>query len=122
MGAADRGMPRVDFELESYTFELLLKGDRYDDFDDDTFAELNKAHIEHALSLRASGTLLAAGALEGNAGTAVCGLGFYRVTPEEAKQLGADDPAVRAGMYRLETFRFTGPKGGLAFPLSAEHR
>jgi uncharacterized protein YciI len=121
MGAEERGIPQADFEMESYTFELLLKGERYDDFDDETFAELNQAHLEHALSLRDRGALVAAGALTGGStGTPVCGLGFYRVAPEEAQRLGDEDPAVRAGIYRLETFTFIGPKGGLAFPLATE--
>jgi uncharacterized protein len=110
---------RLGFELESYTFALLVKGDRYDDFDPDTFEELNTAHLRHTLAQRAAGQLLAAGALRtDDTDTPVRGLGFYRVTPEEAKRLGDQDPAIRAGIYRVETFTFLGPKGGLAFPLA----
>jgi uncharacterized protein len=110
---------RLGFELESYTFALLLKGDRYDDFDRETFEELNTAHLKHTLGLRAGGQLLAAGALRTEeTETAVCGMGFYRVTPDEARRLSDDDPAIRAGIYRVETFTFLGPKGGLAFPLA----
>jgi uncharacterized protein len=112
---------RLGFELESYTFALLLTGERYDEVDRDTFEELNTAHIEYTMSLRAGGQLLAAGALRtDDTETPVHGLGFYRVSPEEAQRLSDQDPAIKAGIYRVETFTFLGPKGGLAFPLAAE--
>ncbi len=109
---------RLGFELESYTFLLLLKGDRYDDLDPETAEALNTEHLKHTLGQRAAGQVLAAGALRTDAETPVRGLGFYRVTPEEARRLSEDDPAIRAGMYRVETYTFLGPKGGLAFPLA----
>jgi hypothetical protein len=116
-------MPEVSrpgFELESYTFVLLLKGDRYDEFDRDTFEELNEAHLRYTMDLRTAGKVLAAGALRTDRADAmVRGLGFYRVTPEEAQRLSDDDPAIRAGIYRVETYTFLGPKGGLAFGESA---
>jgi hypothetical protein len=110
---------RLGFELESYTFLLLLKGDRYDDIDPETAGALNTEHLKHTLGQREAGHVLAAGALRTDAETAVRGLGFYRVPPDEARRMSEDDPAIRAGMYRVETYTFLGPKDGLAFPLAA---
>ena len=114
-------IPQADFALETYTLGLLVKGDRFDELAPERIAELSQAHLAYMLGLRAGGQVLAAGAVRQEVGDgAVRGIGFYAVPPEQAERLAEQDPAVRAGLFKLEAFTFIGPEGGIAFPLQGK--
>jgi uncharacterized protein YciI len=110
-----RGLPEVDFELETFQLHLLLKGPKIDAYDEATTKRIVGEHIARNVALHAQGDLKLAGAVTGH--ESIVGLGlFQKGSVEEVRRMSEEDPGVEAGMYRVEVVEFTCRKGVVAFP------
>ena len=92
-----------------YILVHLLKGPNYDS-DRISQEEIQKAHLRHLFKLKAGGKLLLVGPLIEK--SELRGIAIYDV-PEtvEAKKLVEDDPAVKAGVFVYEIYRWFGIPG-----------
>jgi len=92
-----------------YILVHLLKGPNYDS-DRIPQEEIQKAHLRHLFKLKAEGKLLLVGPLVEK--SELRGIAIYDVPDiEEAKKLAGDDPALKAGVFIYETYRWFGIPG-----------
>jgi uncharacterized protein YciI len=109
---AESGPPA---EFDFYQLVLLERAAEAPTFDEETAERIQRQHLGHFSRMRAAGLLMVAGPVRGD--EAIAGICFYRVdTPERARKLAEDDPAVRAGLYvpRVRTW-FTA-RGAIRWP------
>jgi uncharacterized protein YciI len=71
--------------------------------------------MAHLADLHDGGYLLAAGPVLGAADRELRGFSILNIDPERALALKEKDPSVRAGLYRIETYRWTLPAGLISF-------
>ena len=83
--------------------------------DNDEAAALQDAHLAYLARLHEEGHLLTAGPVQGPAGTSITGVCIYRDAVEDARTLAERDPAVRAGVLRVEVFSWQVPGGAIRF-------
>lgn len=102
-------------EFDEYTIALLVLRDDAPTLTEAEENALQDAHMDHLAKLHEAGHLLAAGPLLGDPNRKFRGLSILRVGPEEARALKEQDPAVRAGRYRIEVYRWIVPRGAMAF-------
>jgi len=76
---------------------------------------IQDAHLAHLARLHADGRLLAAGPVERSPDSALAGVCIFRTSPDEARALEAEDPAVHAGILRTETYSWSVPRGTVEF-------
>jgi uncharacterized protein YciI len=95
-----------------YTLVHLIKGPNYDS-GTVSAEEIQKAHLRYLFTLKAERKLLLAGPIIDKGD--LRGITIYDIQdPEEVKKLAAEDPAVKAGLFVIETFRWFGiPEDGL---------
>src|SRR5262245_40836435 len=67
------------------------------------------AHVQYMYKLAGEGTYAAAGPLLD--GLAISGIIVVKATPERTKEIVAEDPAVKAGMFTAELIAFMAPEG-----------
>jgi uncharacterized protein YciI len=101
--------------FDRFTVTLLILRSDAPDLDEEAEAALQDAHMAHLADLHAAGHLLAAGPLLGAPDRAFRGLSILNVEPERAIALKEEDPAVRAGRYRIEAFPWVVPAGAMTF-------
>jgi uncharacterized protein YciI len=109
----------MNMEFDRYTISLLLLSPDAPAFSEEEEAELQDAHMSHLADLHEAGHLLAAGPVLGAADRELRGFSILNVDPERARALKDQDPAVRAGKYRIEVFPWLLPAGLMTF--SAGH-
>jgi uncharacterized protein YciI len=117
--AAARLSDHMNMEFDRYTISLLLLSPDAPAFSEEEEAELQDAHMSHLADLHEAGHLLAAGPVLGAADRELRGFSILNVDPERARALKDQDPAVRAGKYRIEVFPWLLPAGLMTF--SAGH-
>ena len=108
-----------EMEFERFTIALLLLRTDAPAFTEMEEAELQDAHMSHLSDLHDNGYLLAAGPVLGPPNRELRGFSIFNVDAERARELKQEDPAVRAGKYRIEVFPWLLPAGLIAF--SAGH-
>ena len=103
--------------FDQLTVALLVLRPDAPDLDDTEAARLQDAHMSHLADLHESGVLVAAGPLgPGNDGERrFRGLSLLTVDPDEARRLKEADPAVQAGIYSVEVFRWRFPSGAMHY-------
>jgi uncharacterized protein len=94
----------VRMKFDRYTISLLLLRSDAPAFTEEKEAELQDAHMSHLADLYEAGQLLAAGPVLGAPDRELRGFSILSVDPERARELKERDPAVRAGVYRIEVF------------------
>ena len=99
-------------DLESYTVVLMVLRADAPQLDDEQATALQDAHLAHLADLHDAGHLLAAGPLDD---PEFRGLSILRATPEEARRLKEQDPAVKIGRFALRIIPWTVPAGAMAF-------
>ena len=99
-------------EFDRYTIVLLVLRPDAPIMSDEDAQALQDAHMAHLADLHEAGHLLAAGPLDD---PTFRGLSILNVDPERARELKADDPAVRAGRLSLEVIPWTVPAGAISF-------
>ena len=102
-------------QFDRYTISLLLLRPDAPSLTDQQAAELQDAHLSHLADLHDAGHLLAAGPVLGAADRELRGFSILRVDPERARELKEQDPAVRAGKYRIEVYPWVLPGGLISF-------
>ncbi len=108
----------VSMEFDSYTVLLLLRREDAPTLGEAALNELQNAHLAYLARLHEEGPLLAAGPALGADDRRVRGVCLFGVPLEKALALEAEDPAVRAGRFRLEAFPWVVPQGTMEFPSS----
>ena len=102
-------------EFDRYTISFLLLRADAPQFTEEEAAELQDAHMAHLAALHEAGHLLAAGPVLGAPDRELRGFSILSVDPEQARTLEEQDPAVRAGKYRIEVFPWVLPAGLMTF-------
>jgi uncharacterized protein YciI len=101
-------------EFESYTVVLLVLREDAPSFGEAEGSALQDAHLSFLADLHEDGKLLAAGPVR-DPDSRVRGISLMNVGAEEALRLKSQDPAVRAGLYRLVALPWVTPSGALHF-------
>ena len=102
-------------QFDHYTISLLFLRPDAPTLADEQAAELQDAHMAHLADLHDAGHLLAAGPVQGAADRELRGFCILRVDPERARELNEQDPAVRAGRFRIEVYPWMLPAGLMNF-------
>lgn len=101
LGADERGMKK-------YVMAFLYRGERMAEYSPEQRAEIQKGHMANISKLAESGKLVMAGPFFGNED--LRGIFIFDVaTIEEAGSLTAQDPAVAAGVLRMDLREWYGP-------------
>lgn len=102
-------------DVDTFTLALLVLRDDAPQLSEDGEDALQDKHMAHLSALHEGGQLLAAGPVLGEPDRRVRGFSIYRCDVTTARELAADDPAVRAGRYRTELHAWMIPAGLLTF-------
>jgi len=102
-------------EFDRFTVALLIRRDDAPELDQGAENALQDAHMAHLADLHQAGHLLAAGPLLGEPGRAFRGLSILAADPDQARALKEQDPAVRAGIFRVECLPWLIPAGAVTF-------
>ena len=100
-------------ELESYTFVLLRRGPRADEYTESELEEIQRGHLAFLDEMQAQGHLLLSGPFRDQEDETKRGLCVYRTGVEETRQLTDQDPAVQAGRMTMEVMTWLTKKGAL---------
>src|SRR6266852_4247569 len=99
-------------QLDRFSVALLILRPDAPKLDEEAAARLQDAHMAHLADLHDAGYLLAAGPVQGAADRDLRGICILKVDLERARELNEQDPAVRAGRFRIEVYPW-GLPGGL---------
>jgi uncharacterized protein YciI len=102
-------------EFDRYSISLLLLRHDAPRLSEEEEAALQDAHMAHLADLHEAGYLLAAGPVLGPPDRELRGFSILSVDLERAVQLKDEDPAVKAGKYRVEAFSWLLPAGLVNF-------
>jgi uncharacterized protein YciI len=103
-------------DFDRYTVVLLVTPDDPPQLSPEQAEELQDAHLSHLADLHERGLLLAAGPLgDPSSGRHYRGLSILRCEPDEALRLKGEDPAVRAGVFKLVAMPWMLPAGAIHF-------
>lgn len=100
-------------ELDSYTFVLLRRGPRADEFNDEELDELQRGHLAFLDRMREEGHLVLAGPFQDQEDETKRGFNIYRTELDETRRLTEQDPSVRAGRMAVEAMTWLTQKGTL---------
>jgi uncharacterized protein len=99
-------------EFDDYTVTLLLHNTEGPRLDEAEAAAMQDKHMGHIADLADRGQLVAAGPVFDET---YRGLSILTVSPQEALELNAADPAVRAGIYKVLVLPWRLPAGAMTF-------
>ena len=99
-------------EFDDYTVTLLLHNPDGPRLDETEAAAMQDTHMGHIADMADLGHLVAAGPVFDET---YRGLSIMTVSPQEALELNAADPAARAGIYTVKVLPWRLPTGALTF-------
>jgi uncharacterized protein len=103
-------------EFDVYELVLLRSAEKRPELDDATAELLQAQHLGHFATMKEAGHLKVAGPLSSQPDESWRGICFYQVgSMEEARRLAELDPAIRAGVFRVEVMTWYTAKGALRF-------
>jgi uncharacterized protein YciI len=105
----------AEYEMTTYYMALLYRGGKWTPEETAETKAIQQGHMENIQRMAQMGKLVLAGPFTDNGdlrGVFV----FQNVTREEAEQLCANDPAVKAGRLRVEMHPWFSAKGIRADP------
>jgi uncharacterized protein len=102
-------------ELESYTFVLLRRGPRADQFSEEELERLQDAHLAHLDAMRRRGALLLAGPFREQPDESLRGFGIYATDVAETRALVEADPSVKAGRMAADVMVWLTRRGSVSF-------
>ena len=102
-------------ELVRFSFVLLRRGPRADEFSEEELERLQAAHLAHLDEMRERGAMYVAGPFSEQPDESLRGFCLYTVELEEARELAESDPSVQAGRMAVDVFNWWTPKGALSF-------
>ncbi|MEV4540936.1 YciI family protein [Micromonospora echinaurantiaca] len=114
-------VPQVDFALDTYECIVLYPGAAGRALPAETVQRLQSEHAEHMQALQRRGIVLVAGSVDGPARNPEppIGFGLSRTgSVDDVRSVMEADPAVQAGLYRVDVMTFLCPAGSLEFPLA----
>ncbi|MBQ1050290.1 hypothetical protein KBX50_17665 [Micromonospora sp. C51] len=114
------GEPQVDFALDTYECIVLYPGVAGRALPAETVQRLQAEHARHMQAMQERGIILVAGAVDGQARDPDPPLGFGLArtgSVDDVRSVMEADPAVQAGLYRVDVMTFLCPAGSLEFPL-----
>ena len=98
------------FDIEKYQFGLLRRGPQWTAEKTPETERIQAGHMAHIRKMAESGGLIAAGPIGSNGD--LRGILIFRAeSPEAARALAAEDPAVKAGRLAVAVFTWRGTKG-----------
>ena len=107
------GVPE-SFDVRTVVF--LRTGDNPPDLPEDESTALHHAHLAHLAELARRGIVVANGPLLDKSDETIRGLSVYSVDPDEARRIAEQDPAVKAGRFRVDVARWAVAAGLISFP------
>lgn len=105
-----------DYGMKKYVIAFLYRGERVQEYSHEKRAELQRGHMDNITKLAQEGKMVLAGPFFGN--EELRGLFFFDVESlEEAQKLTESDPAVQAGVLKMELKEWY---GSAALPMLLE--
>jgi uncharacterized protein YciI len=101
--------------FDQHTVVLLIRPDDPPELPRDAADRLQHAHLAHQAGLVEQGAVLAAGPFLGGDDERIHGFVVLSVDPQMARELYANDPAVRAGHLVAHVMSWMVPEGVLRF-------
>jgi uncharacterized protein len=98
------------YEMDRYVVGLLVRGPNWTAETTPETAKIQEGHMANIRRMGSTGKLIVAGPFTGN-NDRIRGMLIFRTTLEDAKQMVAEDPAVRAGRLVLELYPWFAAKG-----------
>jgi uncharacterized protein YciI len=95
-------------DFDSFTVVLLIRADDAPELTAQQRDALQDAHLAFLADLHEGGQLVASGPVR-DPDSEVRGISLMQVGVEEALRLGAEDPVVRAGVFRLRALPWSVP-------------
>ena len=90
-----------EYGMKKYVIAFLYRGDRVQEYTEEQRAEIQAGHMANINRLAEEGKLVMAGPFFGN--EELRGLFFFAVESlEEAQKLTASDPAIEAGVLKMD--------------------
>lgn len=90
-----------EYGMKKYVIAFLYRGDRVSEYSETERTEIQKGHMVNITKLAEEGKMVLAGPFFGN--EELRGLFFFSVESiEEARALTESDPAVKAGVLKME--------------------
>ena len=105
----------MSINFDTYTVALLKLRSDAPHLTKEAEDALQDAHLDHLAKLHEAGFLLASGPVLGAPDRELRGISILRVDPDTALRLKEQDPAVKAGRFRVEVYPWTLPAGLIAF-------
>jgi uncharacterized protein len=102
-------------ELDRYSFVLLRRGQRAEEFSDDQLKVLQAQHLAHLDAMTEQGHLVLAGPFSDQPDETLRGFCLYRTDLEETRRLAESDPSVQAGRMAFDVMSWWTTKGSLPF-------
>jgi uncharacterized protein len=110
--------PGAPAAFDVRTVVFLRRGTDPPDLDEEASTALHRAHLAHLADLGRRGIIAANGPLLDQSDASLRGISVYTVEPAEARRLAEQDPAVRAGRFRVDVARWAVGAGRVVFPES----
>ncbi|WP_447925171.1 aromatic amino acid lyase [Georgenia muralis] len=108
--------PGVPESFDVRTVVYLRRGTNPPNLGDAASTALHHAHLAHLAELGRRGIIAANGPLLDQSDATLRGMSVYTVDVAEARRLAEQDPAVRAGRFRVDVARWAVGAGRIAFP------
>ena len=102
-------------QFDGHTIVLLVRPQDAPELSEEEAATIQDAHLAHQASLYEEGHVLAAGPFADQDDERLRGITVLSVDRETARQLYANDPAVRAGRLAVEVMTWMVPAGSIRF-------
>lgn len=101
--------------FDQHTMVLLVRPPDPPELSDEEANAVQDAHLAYLAGLHEQGKVVAAGPLVRPDDERLRGIVYLTVPPEEARELYAQDPAVRAGRLAVEVMSWRVPEGLVTF-------
>ena len=102
-------------DLETYTFVLLRRPTGAPDYPERELERIQAGHLANLAALGAAGKLVAAGPFSEQPDESLRGLCIFATSIDEARELMAGDPAVRAGRLEGDVMTWWTERGTVSF-------
>lgn len=98
------------YEMDNYVVGLFVRGPKWTPGITPESTKIQEGHMANIQRMADTGKLIVAGPFSGNNDT-YRGMLIFKTTLEDAKQMVAEDPAVKAGRLTLELYPWFAAKG-----------
>src|SRR5919204_3365146 len=99
--------------LERFSFVLLRRGPKADEFSEAELEQLQEAHLTHLGEMTQRRLMAVAGPFSEQPDETLRGFCLYTVELDEARRLAESDPSVQAGRMAVDVFNWWTKKGEL---------